>query len=53
MNGHNELFDLDSDPGEKTDLAQDKPEVVAVLATKLHEWQGSVLKSLSRGDYTP
>ena len=46
-----ELFDLDSDPFEKSDLSQSKPEVMADLQAKLRQWQESVLKSLTGGDY--
>ena len=47
-----ELFDLEADPGEKTDLAAEKPEVAGALAGKLRQWQESVLKSLVGEDYT-
>lgn len=47
-----ELFDLESDPGEKTDLAAEKPEIAGALAGKLRQWQESVLKSLVGEDYT-
>ncbi len=46
-----EVFDLETDPGEKVDLAGERPEVVATLYGKLREWQGSVLRSLSGADY--
>ena len=46
-----ELFDLDADPEEKTNLSKQQPERVQQLQTKLHTWQESVLKSLTGGDY--
>ncbi len=46
-----ELFDLDADPSEKTDLAERHRDRVAQLQTKLREWQQSVLKSLAGADY--
>lgn len=46
-----ELFDLGADPGEKSDLAAKKPEVVEFLEAKLRDWQDSVLQSLTGADY--
>ena len=46
-----ELFDLESDPAEKTDLAADRPEVVEALGERLRTWQESVLRSLTGADY--
>ncbi|MGC3972180.1 MAG: sulfatase-like hydrolase/transferase [Pirellulales bacterium] len=46
-----ELFDLEADPAEKTDLAAREPEVVDRLSARLREWQTSVLNSLSGADY--
>lgn len=46
-----ELFDLEADPGERSDLAAERPEVVEALAAELREWQGSVLESLGGEDY--
>ena len=45
------LFDLEADPAEKTTLADQQPEVVSKLQTKLRDWQQSVLKSLTSADY--
>jgi hypothetical protein len=47
-----ELFDLQSDPAEKTSLIKEQPAIAETLQTKLREWQDSVLKSLSGADYT-
>lgn len=47
-----ELFDLDKDPGESTNLASEMPELVQKLQQHLREWQDSVLKSLSGADYS-
>jgi arylsulfatase A-like enzyme len=46
-----ELFDLKTDPAEKTNLAAEKPELVKSLQTKLRAWQDSVLQSLTGADY--
>jgi hypothetical protein len=46
-----ELFDLDTDPAEKTDLAAQQPGVVEKLQANLRAWQDSVLKSLTGADY--
>jgi len=46
-----ELFDLASDPGEKTDLSSKQPETVSNLQSRLRTWQSSVLKSLAGDDY--
>jgi arylsulfatase len=46
-----ELFDLDADPAEKTDLASQHPAIAKKLHDQLHSWQSSVLKSLSEADY--
>jgi len=46
-----ELFDLQADPAEKTNLAQQEPAIAAKLQTRLREWQQSVLQSLSGADY--
>jgi arylsulfatase A-like enzyme len=47
-----ELYDLQTDPAEKTSLTEQQPERVQQLQTKLRTWQESVLKSLTGGDYT-
>lgn len=46
-----ELFDLDADPAEKKDLFNEQPDVAKKLQGQLHDWQVSVLKSLTGGDY--
>lgn len=46
-----ELFDLDSDPAEKANLANENPETVERLKAGLREWQDSVLNSLTGADY--
>lgn len=45
-----ELFDLETDPAEKTSLAVQNARVQR-LQTQLRAWQESVLKSLTGGDY--
>lgn len=46
-----ELFDLNADPGEKTNLIDQHPELAEQLQTKLRQWQQSVLQSLTGADY--
>lgn len=46
-----ELFDLDADPGEKTDLIEKNRATADQLQTKLHDWQKSVVQSLTGADY--
>jgi hypothetical protein len=46
-----ELFDLESDPAEKTDLFDRLPVVAGRLQTQIRRWQDSVLQSLTGGDY--
>ncbi len=50
-NTQRELFDLQADPAEKTNLIQQHPAVAEKLQTRLHEWQQSVLRSLTGADY--
>ncbi len=54
MNGNvkRELFDLQADPAEKTNLIEQNPAVADQLATRLGEWQQSVLHSLTGADYS-
>jgi arylsulfatase A-like enzyme len=47
-----ELYDLQTDPAEKTSLTEQQPERVQQLQTQMRAWQESVLKSLSGSDYT-
>jgi arylsulfatase A-like enzyme len=46
-----ELFDLETDPAEKTNLIGQQPPRAEKLQARLHEWQSSVLKSLTGADY--
>jgi len=46
-----ELFDLEADPAEKTDLFAKQPEVAEKLQAQLRSWQQSVLQSLTGADY--
>jgi arylsulfatase A-like enzyme len=46
-----ELFDLMTDPAEKTNLADEEPGRVAELRRGLQVWQESVLHSLTGADY--
>jgi arylsulfatase A-like enzyme len=46
-----ELFDLQSDPAEKTNLLDQKPDIATKLQTEMRHWQDSVLHSLTGADY--
>jgi arylsulfatase A-like enzyme len=46
------LFNLATDPQEKTDLALREPERAARMRVQLEEWQKSVARSLNGGDYS-
>jgi arylsulfatase A-like enzyme len=46
-----ELFDLKSDPAEKTNLADQQTDLVRKLQAELRQWQESVLNSLTGADY--
>jgi len=46
-----ELFDLQTDPAERTDLLERQPAVAEELQARLRAWQESVLKSLTGADY--
>ena len=48
-----ELFDLRTDPAEKTDLIKEQPATAEKLQAQLREWQKSVLESLTGADYLP
>ncbi|MFC2087588.1 sulfatase [Bacteroidota bacterium] len=50
-NPEKELFDLKSDPAEKANLIETKAEIAKNLEQQLHDWQQSVLKSLTGYDY--
>jgi arylsulfatase len=50
-NPEKELFDLQNDPAEKQNLINSKPEIAKKLDGQLHDWQQSVLKSLTGADY--
>ena len=46
-----ELFDLQADPAEQTNLIEQQPATAEKLQTRLRQWQQSVLKSLTGVDY--
>jgi arylsulfatase A-like enzyme len=46
-----ELFDLSADPAEKNNLFDQQSAVASKLQNRLHQWQDSVLHSLSGDDY--
>jgi arylsulfatase A-like enzyme len=46
-----ELFDLQADPAEQTNLIEQQPATAEKLQTRLRQWQQSVLNSLTGVDY--
>lgn len=46
-----ELYNLEADPGETTDLYDKLPEISASMKKELEMWQGSVINSLNGNDY--
>lgn len=46
-----ELFDISVDPAETINLAEQETELVKEMQKEMHEWQMSVLKSLTGADY--
>lgn len=47
-----ELYDIQNDPGETKNLADEFPEIVDKMAADLRKWQESVLNSLTGSDYS-
>jgi len=45
------LYNIDKDPAETTDLAEQHPEVLQRLAKRMQDWQKSVTASLAGEDY--
>ena len=46
-----ELYDLQTDPAEETNIAKKQPKLTSRLARELRSWQSSVLNSLREKDY--
>jgi arylsulfatase A-like enzyme len=46
-----ELYDIQNDPGEKKNLADDYPDKVKEMQVEFRKWQESVLNSLTGADY--
>ena len=46
-----ELYDIENDPGEVKNLADDNPGIVKEMQSELRKWQESVLNSLTGADY--
>lgn len=46
-----ELYNIQHDPGEGKNLADEYPEIVKNMQNELRKWQESVLNSLSEADY--
>ena len=49
--GHARLFDLETDPSEKTNIVDQPADIAAQLQSELRKWQDSVLRSLTGADY--
>ena len=47
-----ELYDLQADPAEETNLAAKQPKVATRLSRQMRQWQDSVLNSLLEKDYS-
>lgn len=45
------LFDLLADPGERTDLSAERPQIVAEMRATLERWRASCRDSLEGRDY--
>lgn len=50
--GARELYDLDADPGETTDVAAQRPGTVDTLGTKLDEWLAATERATASGSVT-
>jgi len=48
--GEVELYDLASDPGEKINLAEKRPEIVKLLTDKIEAWRAGLPKHYEHGD---
>ena len=46
-----ELYDIQNDPGETKNLADEHPEIVEEMQVPLRKWQESMLNSLTGADY--
>ena len=46
-----ELFDLTNDPAEEQNLLESQKEIARKMQKQLHDWQQSVLESLTGSDY--
>ena len=46
--GHRELYDLEADPGERHDLAKQRPREAAALAATLQQWQARTRAAIPR-----
>jgi arylsulfatase A-like enzyme len=46
-----ELFDLGTDAAEKTNIIEQQPAIASKLKAQMHDWQESVLNSLTGADY--
>jgi arylsulfatase A-like enzyme len=46
-----ELYDIQNDPGETKNIADELPELAEEMKNQLRKWQESVLNSLTGADY--
>ena len=46
-----ELYDIPNDPEETNNLVHDFPDIVREMRLAMHDWQESVLESLTGADY--
>jgi hypothetical protein len=45
-----ELYDLDADPGEEENLADEKPEIAAEMEAELEDWIADHLQALGKSE---
>ena len=46
-----ELYDLMKDPAENHNLVNENPSIAEKMQNQMHDWQQSVLESLTGADY--
>ena len=47
LDNENNLFDMESDPGQRTNIADEEPEITRIMVAAKEEWANSVLPELS------
>jgi len=53
LDNNNNLFDMVNDPGQYTDISEQKPEITKKLITAKEEWEKTVLSELPEKDTRP